>query len=398
MKKTHKHPIKTNTKTRKNKIIKDILVLKSTTPREIVKVSNEISADLEQDKAQGIKASYAPTINDELVSLKSATREKLEDCNNTLAFQMKEPLKIAVPGSFFGNTCMPYDSTKAQRFLLRNLSANKHIDPSKIITPVQHQSNCWFNTMFVTLFISDKGRKFFHYFRQLMIQGKQSDGSAIPKNLKDPFSLLNFAIECSLTGNKYAYEMDTNTIIKQIYDSIPDKYHKKMPYVVDVNKASNPIRYYNSIINYLNNNSIQTLFIGNILDNNWKSRIKTEIKKTGKKHAPHIIILEISDGLAGSSGKVNNKVEKMEVNGIQYVLDSCVVRDVRRQHFCATIVCEGHPMGYDGMSFRRLVPMKWRDILNSTRRWTFEGTRNPDGTLLEWSFLHGYQMLIYYRV
>ena len=37
------------------------------------------------------------------------------------------------------------------------------VDCAKIITR-QAQSNCWFNTMFVMFFISDKGRKFFSTF------------------------------------------------------------------------------------------------------------------------------------------------------------------------------------------------------------------------------------------
>jgi hypothetical protein len=37
--------------------------------------------------------------------------------------------------------------------------------------------------MFVTFFVSDKGRKFFHFLRQLMIEGKQKNGAIIPSKL-----------------------------------------------------------------------------------------------------------------------------------------------------------------------------------------------------------------------
>ena len=117
--------------------------------------------------------------------------------------------------------------------------------------------------MFVTFFVSDKGRKFFHFFRQLMIEGKLQDGSLIPKNLRDAFALLNFGVDACLTGNEYAYKLDTNSIIHLIYKNIPKSKKKKLPYIVDVNNAGNPIYYYKNIIEYLNNDSIEMLLINN---------------------------------------------------------------------------------------------------------------------------------------
>lgn len=73
---------------------------------------------------------------------------------------MNEPLQIGIPKT---NKCYYY-TPEAKNFLLHTLSANKHIDLNKIIPPIQSQSNCWFNAMFVTFFVSDKGRKFFHFF------------------------------------------------------------------------------------------------------------------------------------------------------------------------------------------------------------------------------------------
>jgi len=393
------------TKTRINKTKKQIkIILKNKTPRDILKLSQEISANL--SLGRGIRSldstkasSYSPTINNDLVTLKSIPREKLSDCNNLLAFQLKEPLKIAVPGKLFGKSCVLYEEPEAKAFLLKNLSANKHINAAKVVPPIQLNSNCWFNTMFVTLFVSDKGRKFFHYFRQLMIEGKQSDGALIPIGLRNAFSLLNFGIESTLTGNRYAYEMDTNNIIRQIYAAIPEEYHKKLPYVVKVDQPSNPIKYYSSIISYLDNSALQILFVSDIKTNpNWRERIKKEMDP---KNKPHIIVLEIFDGanmMPGFSGEITNKEKEFTVDDATYELDSCIVRDISQQHFCATLTVEGNEMAYDGMSFHRMVPMKWVELLNKTDKWKFEGSNNLDGSPLEWSFLHGYQMLLYYRV
>jgi hypothetical protein len=55
-------------------------------------------------------------------------------------------------------------------------------------------------------------------------------------------------------------------------------------------------------------------------------------------------------------------------------------------------------MAYDGMSFHRLVKMNWKKNINKNHVWRFEGSTDRYGKQLEWNFLNGYQMLIYYRV
>jgi hypothetical protein len=342
--------------------------------------------------------SYSPTINKELVMLQSIKRKDVHDCNNEKAFSLEEPLKIGLPGNVYGKTCIPYFEPKAIAFLLKNLSANKHININKIVPPMQNQSNCWFNTMFVTLFVSDKGRKFFHFFRQLMIEGIQQNGKQIPNNLRNGFALLNYAIDACLTGNKYAYILDTNAIIRNIYDSIPQSYKDKLPFITNIDEAGNPIHYYGSLIHYLNNKSLQLLFVSNANDT-WKEMILSKIEK--QTHIPHFIILELYDGIdktSGTSGNTTNKPKSFIINGIKYALDSCVIRDTTQQHFCATITCENTEMAYDGMSYHRLVPLSWKKYINSDFSWGFEGSNNSDGTPLKWNFTHGYQMLLYYRV
>jgi hypothetical protein len=330
--------------------------------------------------------SYSPTINQKLISLKSIPRSEIIECNNKDAFELKEPLKINVRGK-----CYNYYERQSIQFLLKNLAANKHINVKKIITPIQSQANCWFNTMFVTFFVSDKGRKFFHFLRQLMIEGKQKDGSIIPSNLTNAFSLLNFAIEACLTGNKYAYELNTNSIIHDIYQNIPSSYKKQHSIIVDVDNAGNPLEYYKSIINYLNNNSILLMLVEDS-DSSWREKIIHMTR--GTTHLPHIIVLEVYDDKAGT---FNEKPRSFTVNEAKYVLDSSVVRDTTGQHFSATITCEGQQMGYDGMSFHRLVPLTWKDKLNKDFTWEFEGSDNTDGTPLRWNYMKSYQLLMYYR-
>ena len=339
--------------------------------------------------------SYAPSINKRLVSLKTIRkRDVIEDCNKKRAFQLKEPIQIKI-----ADKCLPYNTEEAQEYLLGKLKENKHVQVKKIIAPVQSLGNCWFNTMFMAFFVSDKGRKFFHFFRQLMIQGKQVDGARIPKDMWTAFSLLNFAIESSLTGSKYAYSMNTNNIIKQIYLSVPDEYKKS--YVVDVDIASNPLNYYRCITEYLQLDSLKSLTFP-LYSDNWLQTLEQKFVQTNVP--PHYIVLEVYDSSsedetpgAGYSGSVTTRLKKFTIGKYEYVLDSCIIRDMEQQHFIALITCEGKEYGYDGASFSRLVPFKWKDKLNSHAKWTFKGIYDKKYGSLYWSFRHGYQMLYYYR-
>ena len=150
--------------------------------------------------------------------------------------------------------------------------------------------------------------------------------------------------------------------------------------------------YYIGIINYLHNNSIQILLIRDA-NSNWKDKISESVHKMA--HLPHIIVLEIYET---NANKFKKKPVSFTINDGKYEIDSAIVRDVSKQHFCTTITCEGNEMGYDGMSFHRLASLKWKQLLNKNVNWQFKGSNDYDGTLLNWNFTKSYQMLMYYRV
>jgi len=394
-KKRSKH---TKKRSRRNK--GSIIVLPNNTNKEIDEISQDINNELTKigtqsdDPSQNNSIiSYSPSINEALVSLKSIDREPLFNCNNELAFKLKEPLKIGISNT----NCYPYYAPEAKKFLLKNLSANKHVTISKIVPPIQSQDNCWFNTMFVTLFVSDKGRKFFHFFRQLMIEGKQSNGKSIPDKLKNSLALLNYAIDACLTGNKFAYILDTNVIIKDIYETIPATYKDNLPYITNIEEAGNPMRYYGSLMYYLHDESIQLCFITSATKN-WKDQIVDKIHKDEQyknKQNPHVIILEFYDDV---SRVVTNKPTKFNINGDKYMLDSCVIRNTKGHHFCSLLTCEHKELAYDGMSYHRLVNMEWKKYINTDKLWEFKGSKGSNGKFLQWNFKSGYQMLMYYKV
>ena len=338
------------------------------------------------------QSSYSPSINRELVTLKSTSRDSLMNCNTLSAFKNEAQLEIGISDAKYGLKCYNYNTSEAKEFMLHSLSANKHVDPDKIIPPKQVKANCWFNAMFVIFFVSDKGRKFFHFFRQLMIEGKQKNGHRFPENIRNAFALLNFGVDACLTGNNFAYELDTNRVIHRLFRGIPESYKKRNRYLVDENSAGNPLLYYISIINYLNNNSILLLFVRDC-KNDWKERIMDMVQNEDK--LPHVIVLEIYNKNAKTFDK---KPNTFNIGSVKYEIDSAVVRDSTDQHFCSTITCEGKQMGYDGMSYHRIVPLAWKDKLNTDYNWQFEGSNDTDNTPLTWNFTNNYQLLTYYRV
>jgi hypothetical protein len=240
-----------------------------------------------------------------------------------------------------------------------------------------------------------------------MIEGRQRDGSVIPENIRNAFALLNFGVDACLTGNKFAYEFDTNSIIYQLFYSIPKKY--RTDYVVDVKQASNPILYYTSIINYLNQGTKVPrtpplsgfaplfpkvdfpkvdLLVLRKTKADWKEQALRYIRTS--QHLPHIIVLEIFDDDAAT---FDRKPVSFQIDNSLYKIDSATIRDTTKQHFCSTITCETREMAYDGMSFHRLVPLVWKDKLNTDSNWQFAGTDEK----LVWNFTKCYQMLMYYR-
>ena len=355
---------------------------------------NQSRSHKSKSKNKSIKkyqASYRPTLNKNLVSLKSLTREKLYNCNTVNAFNLKEPLQIPISSK----TCVDYNTPEAINVLLNRLRANKHINIGQIIPPKQIDGNCWFNTMFMMFFVSDKGRRFFHFFRQFMIEGKDSLGKPIPKKLRDAFALLNYGVELSLVGSQSAVNMDTNGIIIDIYDNIPKKFkYNELTHeqnIPDWWDAGNPVQYYNTIMRYLDITAVS--MIEHNLSENWVSTLSSKIRFMQKP--PHVIVLNGYQN-SGVINKASEFAVETNLGTIKYGLDSASVLNDKNEHFSCVLTCEGKEMAFDGMSFSRIVPLMWKQNLNKNVNWGFKGSED-EGVPLQWNFQTCYHQLIYYR-
>ena len=125
-------------------------------------IHRELTDSLINSKINTIKSQYKLSLNKSLPYYPN--NAAIEICNLREAFRYESKLKYKI-----NKICYDYDNTEVKKYLLNKLNTPIHI--SQIIPPKQIDGNCWFNSMFMMFFISDKGRVFFQYLRLLMIEG-----------------------------------------------------------------------------------------------------------------------------------------------------------------------------------------------------------------------------------
>ena len=356
------------------------------------------------------RRSYSPSINNKLVirSLRTLPKLSIKLCDSLLHININ-------------NSCLPYNDKNVQSLLLHNLKASKHLDVARFIPPLQFLSNCWFNTMFVTFFFSDKGRKFFRFFRELMISGKKIDTTLIPEKMAKIFFILNLFIEASYNQfsksnilfdkiNSLTDKLNTNYFVYHIYAIInkpansinPDLLINNSNEIYDIpniKDPGNPLTYYETILSYLKYNTLK-LFkhsITNIvaIDELLQSKFLT----TSTNVIPDIIILE--DFQSGT--KFNNSIILTSAQSVSYnyVLDSIIITNKdnfdpeANSHFVSVLTVNGLEYKFDGSSLSKLSRFDWKKMLNSDKDWGVE--EDPKYEPEYYNFTKGYKIMFYYR-
>ena len=348
--------------------------------------------------------SYSPSINKKLYvkSIRTLKNNKFKLCNNLLKLKISNNSK-----------CLNYNNKQVINFLLKNLKYSKNLNPTKFIAPKQIVGNCWFNTMYVTFFFSDKGRKFFRFFRELMIKGEKADRTKMNDlKLRKLFFILNLYIEASynqnsvktkknkvtlhdqvkvLTGN-----LDTNFLIRKIYNRI-----KKINSFIDlpnIDEAGNPLEFYQVIMGYMNYNILNILRID----------IDSEIKKNYKnvKNILDEFVLKERDIIIfeDHESKIDyNEEYEIELNNkkYKYKLDSIILTNKdhynpkANSHFVSVLTINKEGYKFDGSSYSKLTKFNWRKILNKNVDFTF--LENPAYYPEKYNFKKGYKILFYFR-
>ena len=346
------------------------------------------SAKLAKSAKAAKYKSYSPLINRKLVvhSLKTLRPQTLKLCDDLLTINIK------INNNY---VCKNYNDLIVKKILLHNLRASKHLDVDRFIPPIQLLSNCWFNTMYVVFFFSDKGRKFFRFFRELMIIGRKLDNSPLSTTIAKLFFILNLFIEASYNQTSKSHifynkitslsnKMNTNYFIYHIYKIVKKdptsinpniliNNNNKMYDIPNIDEAGNPITYYEGILNYLNYNMLKFM--------KHKLVSKQVITKLIQDNfnIPDIIIIEdfqsnsvfeTTYNFIDTSNKIHN-----------YVLDSIILTNKdhfdpkANSHFVSVLTINKKSYKYDGSSTSKLEPFNWKKLINSNKDWGFK--ENP---------------------
>ena len=359
-----------------------ITIISNKTPRTNITMKNKVKNTVSNDSS--LTHSFSPSINQRIL------QEKTEYVKNKNVFScQKDYIPIKKGGST--QTCSHFQNPIVQKIMLENLLSKDKINCRKITAPKQLMANCWFNVFFICFFISDKGRKFFRYLREIMITGKDEKGKEIiDKWAHSIFFHLNLFIEASLQGDNLGKLMDTNIIIRELSTVVRNNFPK-------VNEEWNPIDFYESIISYLKNDPHQILFIDAETIQDFPHKKNKHIFTryvTNHNRVPNIIIIFLDDH---ASSKINSKPLSFKMTShssdINYVLDSVIIRDTKQMHFACCLTCNRKEFGFDGESFSKMSPFKWKhNLLNTNKKWKF---KSPYSTVF--NFKRGLQYLFYYR-
>jgi hypothetical protein len=350
--------------------------------------------------------SFSPLVNKNLDvnSLKTLKNRTIKLCDSLLEINT---------GTVTHPKCLKFNSMKVKKFLLKNLVSSKHLKPEKFIAPKQLYSNCWFNTMFVTFFFSDKGRKFFRFFRNLMITGKKQDNSMLDDEiLRKLLFILNLYIEASYNQSssdtsknkmnlhehvkRLTSNLDTNFLIKNIYNRI--KQNEPKYDLPDIDEPGNPLEFYQIIMQYLKYDVLDILRID--VDKNSKQEYKTtnEILNNFLKIERDIVVFE--DYYSDMEYETSYEVE-LKGKIYKYILDSVIMTNKGyynpndNSHFVSVLTINGVGYKFDGGSYSRLSKFDWKKLLNTNKDFTFK--ENPAYHPEKYNFTKAYKILFYYR-
>tara|TARA_B100001540_G_C15743996_1_gene613651 strand:+ start:127 stop:1359 length:1233 start_codon:yes stop_codon:yes gene_type:complete len=351
-------------------------------------LQSKLQQQLDQHK------SFSPSLNRRLESIQTRRQNKnLFGCGLERHLDktvIKEKDILINIGSDKHIKCVAIDHPKSIANMIHNFKRKITINYKNLIVPVQKRGNCWFNTMFMIYFISDIGRKYMRFFRELMIKGKKLNNEPIDKNIHKVFLLLNISIEACYNHDNKAKQLglalNTNNIIQSIYNLIKD------PDVPNIDDAGNPYIYYNAIINYLNinkDNKISTI----LLDSDSIINLFYKTPDGHTDNPPNQVIVALTDMFSDSNSKnFNNKKKLVKYKNHLYQLDSVIIRDINKRHFCACITCNKTELLFDGAAFSKLTKFRWKQLINKDKNWS--SLDLP----LKFNFMKSYSLFFYYRV
>ena len=328
-----------------------------------------------------------PSINNYLPgSLSDDVKSNLAWSRNVAVKEKK--IKIRTSSGMLKH--LAWNSPELEQILLRNFRTKRKVDCKKIAGPSQYLSNCWFNTFFMCYFISDSGRTFYKSLAYTMITGKFPErrggkvvgGKEVAKVFRYPMILLASLIDSCLQGK--IRNQDTQTIVEAFrLANIGQPKCWNCHVVPEDGTAWSPITFYTTLVVILgvNNELVWTVPCEAIMKG---GKLDINNLPIYRGMYPHHLQVQY---WSGSAQLLRRKLKNtVKFGNVKYNLDSIIVRDTTKKHFCCLISCHGHGYRYDGASRVKVKSYTWK-----SKEFTFESGG------LTFSYFDSYQILNYYR-
>lgn len=379
----------------------DQLIVEKPTHERLVRQQNMVISHLSK--------SYSPIANKYVVSFKESLERmgNIDICNHGefgSVFRNKDIGDIEIRiGDPKVKKCSPLKSKTVTDHMLSSLRNPRPLDINKVMFPIQIDSNCWFNTWFVAIFISDKGKKFTRFLREKMITGRLA--KKYGPHMKHTMKLLNLCVECSYNRGNYdtRYVINTNSIIRHLADSSTTEYRlgrispEMLRGIYVQGEAGNPADYYRNLLYHLT--SVDDKFLMHALEYeddivSYGKRVNGLIKADEiivghtipdmlniRTHSPNperfrdIPVVVTGVYHFGETIRVVDRSGKR----INYELDSIIIRDIDKNHFIILFVCNKTAYVYDGELATPVMKYNWKkEMLRDGKKLTikYDGKTN----------------------
>lgn len=370
--------------------------------------------------------SYSPDASKYIVSLRDSVNRlgNIDICNHgdmRGIFKSKDIGDIEIRiGDPKVKKCVSLKSKSATDHMLSSLRNPRPLDIDNVIFPIQLDSNCWFNTWFVAMFISDKGKKFTRFLREKMITGRLA--KKYGPHMKHTMKLLNLCIECSYNRGNYEskYVINTNSVICHLAQSSETEYKlgrispRMLRGIYSQGEGGNPVEYYRNLLYHLvspvDNFSLHTLEYEDDIVSYGKrigGSIKADeiivgetipdivnIRTYSSDLEQHIDLPVVISGVYHFGDTI--KVAGRDGKRTNYVLDSIIIRDVDKYHFIILFTCNKIAYIYDGELSTPVIKYNWKkEMLKDGKQYTI---KYDDKTSLKFKLNISMCEYFYYRV
>jgi len=217
------------------------------------------------------------------------------------------------------------------------------------------------------------------------------------------------SLELFKTLNALTNKLNTNFFIYHIYQIINNNQNSIDPTILfnnndklydipNIKDAGNPLSYYETILKYLNYDTLKFMKQTFTTKLNVKETITRKFQSVSNI-IPDIIIIE--DFQSKSIYEISYKLIDEKNVVYNYVLDSIIITNKdhfdpeANSHFVSVLTVNSQEYKFDGSSLSKLERFDWKKMINTNKNWNFKENKKykPEA----YNFTKGYKIMFYYR-